>query len=152
MLRRRSRLVVKTGLKRRTPLRTSKEKRTGRRDTGPDRTTRELVLERDEYSCVICRTGPFGLQQHHRKPRRMGGRSDESINSPSNLITLCPGDHQWVEDRREEAYDLGYLVRERDDPAQVPVGIAGRGFFYLNADGSLTPVPHIDDVDGGEVA
>jgi 5-methylcytosine-specific restriction endonuclease McrA len=141
---RRSPLRAKTGLARRTPLRTSKEKKTGRRDTGPDRATRELVLERDDYRCVVCGTGPYGLQQHHRKPRRMGGRSDKTINSPSNLISLCPGDHSWVEGRREEAYELGYLVREQDDPAQIPVAVGGRGFLYLNPDGTVTPVPHLD--------
>lgn len=145
-MRRRSRLVAKTPLARRTPLRTSKEKRTGRRDTGPDRTTRELVLERDEYRCVHCGDNRE-LQQHHRKPRKSGGRADwRKSNSPANLVTICLDSHEWIESRREEAYDAGWLVRENDDPAEIPVHHQIYGLIYLLDDGSVRPVPHLGDV------
>lgn len=140
MLRRRSRLVAKTGLARRTPLLTSKEKRTGRRDTGPDRATRELVLSRDG-GCVMCGTGPYGVQIHHRKPRKSGGRAGKrESNSPANLITLCPKDHEWVESRRSEAYDAGLLVREADFPALVPIQHFLYGLVYLQDNGAVAPV------------
>lgn len=106
--------------------------------TGPDRATRDLVLARDG-GCVICGAGPYGLQVHHRKARRMGGRTDERINAPSNLVTLCAVDHTWVESRRAEALEMGLLVAEHDDPAQVPaLGL------LLDDDGGATPVPHAD--------
>jgi 5-methylcytosine-specific restriction endonuclease McrA len=144
-MRRRSRLVAKTPLSRRTPLRTTREKRTGRRDTGPDRTTRELVLERDEYRCVDCGDNE-NLQLHHRKPRKIGGRADwRKSNSPANLLTVCRDTHDWIESRREEAYDAGLLVHEHDDPAEVPVKhFLWQQLVYLDDDGGWRPVSHVD--------
>lgn len=127
-------------LKRNKPLRTSREKRTGRRDTGPDRTTRDKVLERDS-GCLICGAGPYGLQVHHRKPRRMGGRKVPGINSPANLISLCPTDHAWVESSRAEALEMGLLVSEHDDPAQVPVTHRDYGSVFLTDDGDYRLSP-----------
>jgi hypothetical protein len=150
MLRRRSRLVAKTGLARRTPLRTSREKKTGRRDTGPDRATRELVLERDEYRCVCCgkpvSDGPWSTQ--HRRARGNGGTSRPEINRPSNLIILCgsatsPGGcHLWCERRSTEAEDLGYVVslNSKEDPADVPVHHWLYGLVYLRDDGGIRRV------------
>jgi 5-methylcytosine-specific restriction enzyme A len=141
---RRSRLRAKTGLQRRSPLRTSRKKKTGRRDTGPDRATRDLVAERDA-GCVNCGIGPYGLQVHHRKPRRMGGRTDPRINAPSNLISLCQACHTWVELRRTEALDMGLLVRENDDPRKVPVPHAELGLVFLDDAGGWSPAPHINE-------
>jgi hypothetical protein len=135
MLRRRSRPAAKTPL-RRAPL------RTGRRDTGPDRATRELVLERDQYRCVACGAGILSrwYSIQHRKARGVGGGND-----PANLITLCgsatsPGCHLWCERRAEQARDAGYWVPSWDDPAAVPVRHAGYGLVYLWANGAVSPV------------
>lgn len=150
MLRRRSPLRAKTSLARRTPLRTSKEKKTGRRNTGPDRATRELVLERDEYRCIalfgaVCCGDNGHLELHHRKPRKAGGRADRrASNSPANVITICRDCHAWIESRREEAYDAGLLVREHDNPAEVPVQHQIYGLVYLLEDGTVEPVPHLE--------
>jgi 5-methylcytosine-specific restriction enzyme A len=119
-MKRRTRLQAKTPLRRSSPLLSKAEKRKPARRTGPDRTTRELVLERDS-GCVLCGKGPYGLQVHHRKPRRMGGSGDPAINAPSNLVSLCAEDHAWVESSREEALDMGLLLHDHDDPREVPV-------------------------------
>jgi hypothetical protein len=114
---------------RRTPLRTSREKRAGRRDTGPDRSVRELVLERDEYRCAVCGIGileiPFSV--HHRRNRGSGGSSDPAINAPSNLLTVCgtgtTGCHGWIGSSPAEALEHGYAVslNSREATTDVPV-------------------------------
>lgn len=89
----------------------------------------------------MCGKGPYGLQVHHRKPRRMGGRSDPAINAPANLVSLCLEDHQLTESCRREALDMGLLLHEHEDPARVPVRHEQFGVVYLLADGTLEPVP-----------
>lgn len=135
-LSRRTPLRAKAPLKRGKPLVAKPSKPARRKDTGPDRSTRDLVFERDG-GCVVCGCGPYGLQVHHRKPRRMGGRSTPAINAPSNLISLCVQDHGWVESRRAEAMELGLLVAEHDDPADVPLNHCLYGPVLLAADGSV---------------
>jgi 5-methylcytosine-specific restriction protein A len=137
-LRRSSPLRAKAPLKRRSPLRTKAEKTSRPKNTGPDRATRDLVFERDG-GCVVCGCGPYGLQVHHRKPRRMGGRSVPEINAPSNLISLCAADHGWVESRRAEALELGLLVAEHDDPRDVPLNHCLYGPVLLDHDGGWLP-------------
>jgi 5-methylcytosine-specific restriction protein A len=132
-------------LRRRAPIRTSKEKRTGRRDTGPSRDVRELVLERDDYTCACCGHsvlyGPYSLQ--HRVARGMGGTSDQAINRPSNLVTLCgsatsPGGcHLACEKRDPILLSLGFWLRRNEDPAQVPVAHAVHGWAFLLDDGTV---------------
>lgn len=91
-------------------------------------------LERDNYQCWgpaldlpgDCRLWPApGLHVHHRLPRGRSGRNDQC-----NLITLCSGHHDWVEKvRREEAKGLGLIIRNGEDPADVPV-LSRRGVIY----------------------
>lgn len=57
-----------------------------------------------EYGLLTACSG--GIQVHHRTPRGSGG-SRESLP----LATLCLGHHAWVESYREEARDIGLLVR-----------------------------------------
>lgn len=138
-------MMRRSPLKRRTPLRQVSAKRAAvqpkrQRDTGPDRATRDLVLDRD-LGCVVCGKGPYGLQVHHRKPRRMGGRTGSAINSPANLVAICPDDHAWAESNREAALDLGLLVREGDDPAAVWMHHRQLGVVLLGADGTVELAP-----------
>ena len=55
--------------------------------------TRERVLERDLYMCVMCYSEKC-LQAHHIKPRKLGGK-----NTMRNLITLCNKCHDIAEEK-----------------------------------------------------
>lgn len=168
-LKRTTRLTAKTplnrgtGLKRRTPLaevgrRAQVKDRKPCKNTGPSRTTRELVLERDDYTCALCGRSilgkPYSLQ--HRRPRGMGGTSRPDANSPAMLITLCgsatspDGCHLWCEQRNAEAEDMGFVIPVNSDvdPATVPVHHHVFGLAYLLHDGTVELVP----AAGGEAA
>lgn len=111
------------------------------RDTGPNKAVRELVRIRDGGS--VASGGQDGLQIHHRRPRGAGGSRRADTNQPQNLILLSAVDHAWVEANREEAFELGWLVSQWDDPAEVPVHHYRYGVVYLNADGSVSNVPPV---------
>ena len=166
-LKRTGRLVARkplnrgTGLTRRTPLaevgrRAQAKGRKPRKSTGPTRATRELVLERDDYTCALCGKAilgkPYSLQ--HRRAKGMGGSSRPDANSPAVLITLCgsatspDGCHLWCEQRNAEAEDLGFVIPVNSDvdPATVPVHHCTFGMVFLLHDGTVKPVP---DMDGG---
>jgi hypothetical protein len=92
----------------------------GRFETGPDRDTRAVVVERDCWACACCGTpidvGPYSMQ--HRVPRGGGGSSRPEINSPANLVTLCgsatsPGGcHIAAESRAQiDARSYGFWLR-----------------------------------------
>lgn len=118
-------------------------------DTGPDRGTRELVLERDDYRCASCSIPilgkPYSLQ--HRNARGMGGTSNPAANSPANLITLCgsatsPGGcHLLCEQRDREMHALGFWLENGQDPAATPVLHAVHGWVLLSPDGEVWPIP-----------
>lgn len=136
-------------LTRKTPLRpvspkkaTAQSKPAPRRETGPDRATRELCAGRDGYACGWCgrplAAGWRSLQ--HRLARGQGGD-----NRPSNLIWLCgsatsPGCHLRAEQRTEEGRLRGFWVPSWEDPAEVPVLHAAYGWVLLVDDGSTEPV------------
>jgi len=73
------------------------------------RSIRKTILERDDWSCVICGIGNeehqdnFGgksLNVHHIIPRSEfydGETLDEEANEPDNLVTLCHRHHKQVE-------------------------------------------------------
>jgi 5-methylcytosine-specific restriction protein A len=111
------------------------------RNTDPTRTTRETVFRRDERRCVVCGCEAYwrGLQVHHRRPRAMGGSRRPDTNSPPNLLTVCLDHHAWIESHRMESLAAGLLLRQSDDPAQVPVD-TWRGRIYLTPDGSFHAV------------
>lgn len=104
------------------------------RDTGPSKTTRDIVWARAGGRCELCGgslAGVQGFSVHHRLPRRMGGSRRPDLNTPANLILLCgsgtTGCHGRIESRREQAYDEGMLLHDGQDPATVPVLLACPG-------------------------
>lgn len=140
-------------LKRHKPLLSKAEKRKRPRDTGPVRSTRELVWERDEGRCALCGTSLLDRQSavHHRRNRGSGGSSDPAINSPANLLSVCDGPgscHEWIGDSPAEAYEAGYMVslNSDQDPADVPlIHAVFSASVYLNHDGTLRLPPEWSD-------
>lgn len=106
----------------------------------------QIVLQRSLGLCEVC--GKQGGQTHHRRARGMGGSKDPQTHKPSNLIRLCgslnvTGNcHAWVESHRTEALNEGLLVRQGQDPREVPVKLS-RGWVFLDDDGNYIPVPEV---------
>ena len=59
-----------------------------RKSKGQNR-LRDLVFERDSYTCVLCNKAATDL--HHVIPRRRGGQ-----DLPQNLVSLCRMHHDLV--------------------------------------------------------
>lgn len=136
-------------LKRRKPLLSKAEKRKRPRDTGPDRATRELVDERDDWHCACCGNSVYGrpFSRQHRIARGMGGTSDPALNRPSNIVLLCgsatsPGGcHLACEQREERLHALGFWLNSWENPAAVPVAHASYGWVLLLPDGGVDVLP-----------
>lgn len=156
-LRRRTRLKPSKPLERRTPLREVSEKRAAAlppsrrpKDTGPDRTTRDLIKLRDEWRCCVCGESVYDRQVsiHHRRNRGSGGTRDAAVNRPSNLLLVCgtgsTGCHGDLTDNRQRdvALDAGWIVstNSTDEPINVPVHHAVHGLIYLDDEGDWSPV------------
>ena len=123
---------------------------TQRVDTGPDRSTRDLVKERDDWRCASCgkpATGTPGVDYsiQHRVARGDGGTSDPAINSPANLILLCgsalTGCHGKAERREREMHQKGFRLEHWQKPAKEPVAHALHGRVLLLPDGGVLPIP-----------
>jgi hypothetical protein len=140
-------------LARRTPLRVMSAKRAALmpkarrpKDTGPDRATRGLVLERDDYSCFCCGRPVIGKDHslQHRDARGMGGSSDPTVNSPANLITLLGSAttecHGRVERFLRDDNVKGYWLKSGQKPEETPVLHWRLGPVLLGHDGSVTEV------------
>lgn len=105
--------------------------------TGPDRRTRQLIIDRAGRICERCEIAP-GEQIHHRRPRMAGGTKDPRINLPSNLVLLCGACHRWVESHREDAREDGWLLRSVAEAATVPVVSTWGAVRTHGDDGSIT--------------
>lgn len=118
-------------------------------DTGPDRNTRALVVEREVWACGSCGhpidVGPYSIQ--HRVARRSGGTSDPAANSPANLILLCgsatsPGGCHLLAEQRDALMNLrGFWLKPGQKPEDTPVDHFAYGWVFLESDGSVTQVP-----------
>jgi 5-methylcytosine-specific restriction protein A len=116
-------------------------------ETGPDRDTRAVVLERDCWACSCCGqpidVGDYSIQ--HRVPRGSGGTSRPEINSPANLATLCgsstSGCHLAAESRAQIMHDAGFWLEHHEDPETTPVRHHAYGWVLLGFDGSINPIP-----------
>ena len=119
----------------------------GSRYCAPCLVVRELVLERDSYSCVCC--GTCIIDRHyslgHRLRASQGGRA-----VPSNLVTLLGlgGElhHGRVDLYRDPAdATKGYRLKSGQHPAQVPVLLVrpdgSRASRYLWDDGTARDLP-----------
>lgn len=126
-----------------------------RKDTGPDRRTRGLVLARDNFQCVACGKPVGGActwwSLQHRLARGQGGG-----NELWNLILLCgsatsEGCHLRCEQRDREMQARGYWLESWQDPRTEPVMIVGEdggvtvwlddSGNYLDEDGNVITAP-----------
>lgn len=110
--------------------------------TGFSAKVRKIIHARSDHCCEVCGVeivDGMSRSAHHRRPRGMGGNKSAASNSASAGLYLCgdgvAGCHGWIESHRPEAYELGLLVRQHEDPAEVPVSIK-RGLVFLDDAGN----------------
>lgn len=101
---------------------------------------KQIMLRRSYGICELCNKTTAG-HFHHRKPRRMGGVSGDSIrdvNRPSNGLALCGKCHDTVERRRGWAMDSGLLLKGGQDSAETPALLPRyRGWVLLDDEGNV---------------
>lgn len=123
------------------------------------RELRRAVYDRQEGRCVV--TGaPLGdrdgdtWHMHHRRPGSMGGTERQNQQQLGNVIGLLARVHNFgapgllldgavrsVHGSPAWSKPLGLLLSSSvDEPASVPVRVAGRGFVFLLDDGRVIPV------------
>lgn len=101
---------------------------------------RELIKLRAAGRCEICGSRVLGGHIHHRQPRGMGGsRKDESKGSAANGLYIHPGCHVTVEMSRSRALDQGWLMKQGQEPTEVPVRLWD-GWWLLADDGTMSKV------------
>lgn len=151
--------MKRTPIQRKTPMQSGSQraraaKPKAARYTGPTKSLRLEVLERDDYTC--CRCGltihgkPYSLQ--HRLPRGRGG-----TNTLANLVTFC-GDathpdycHSHVEQWRARATREGWLVPTGIRPEDWPVHRFGQ-LWSMPGEGWVECEPHPMQVEMGSAA
>jgi len=113
----------------------------------PTASALEAVQERDQGRCASCGLNIVGERSrdwslHHRRAAGMGGNRSPISHGPANLVllhgsgvTLC---HGHVESHRSESLELGLLVRQADDPREVPIEHAVHGLVLLTEEGGYT--------------
>lgn len=113
---------------------------TTRRETGFDRRTKALILDRDGHACVCCglTAAQTRIVCHHRRNRGHGGSKDPVTNGPANGIACCWTCNDLMESsapRATEARARGWKLTAGQNPLQVPViDWVGR-HWYLDAHG-----------------
>jgi len=99
---------------------------------------RTIIHQRAEWWCERCGLAR-GVQAHHRRARGMGSTRRPESNGASNAGWLCLPCHHWAETHREAARSEGWLLRQNDDPATIPVLYRGT-LVVLDDLGNLTEV------------
>lgn len=105
----------------------------------PARATRDLVLARDDWTCLGCGQSVLAMRWwslQHRKARGQGGS-----NGPENLCTLCgsatsAGCHFLCEQRDSEMQARGLWVPSWNDPATTAVVLWTGRAVYLTTEGT----------------
>ena len=108
--------------------------------TGFSPTVRATIIARADRYCERCGLWP-GIEAHHRRPRGMGGTNRHSTNYASAGLWLCRTCHHDIETHRTEAIDKGWLVRQTEEPLDVPV-------LYRGTWVRLDDLGNLHDVDG----
>jgi len=97
-----------------------------------------LIQTRARGLCERCGYGNSTTQLHHRRPRGMGGTKRPDTNTASAGVLLCQPCHIEVESHRLKAYSDGWLVRQHQNPADIPVYRKGR-WVLLDDEGGFHP-------------
>lgn len=103
-----------------------------RKDTIP-RKIRALVNARDPW-CVMCGS-TSGLEQHHRRPKQMGGDPRACADCCCNIVRACAEHHRWIHANRREAEAMGLLL-----PAETVLP-GSVGVMRASEDGGVTSWP-----------
>jgi hypothetical protein len=78
---------------------------------------------------------------HHRLNRSQGG-----LWTPANILHICRQAHTAIGSDPKYAAGQGWSIRNRRNPADVPLWLAGRGFCFLHDNGHVTEAPDEEDV------
>lgn len=91
--------------------------------TGFSPQVRAIITSRSGRYCEIGLNGctDRAVHKHHRRCRGMGSTKRPETNQAANGLDVCLHCHEWVESHRREAYEYGWLVRQTEEPADVPV-------------------------------
>ena len=101
-------------------------------------TVRNQIKKRSKERCEVCGALALHPQIHHRRPRGMGGSKDPVTGSAANGMWIHATCHSKIESERSWALDRGYLVRQSDDPREVPIKIFGL-WWLLDEEGNRKP-------------
>lgn len=77
----------------------------------PCATSERARLISSATSCEIC-SGTRSLDQHHIRPKGMGGSKDPAVEAPENKITLCRTCHRNI-------HEGGWLLQRSDHELRV---------------------------------
>lgn len=108
------------------------------RRTGPISAVVDILEDRCEGLCERCGERP-AVHTHHRLPRRMGGTRRPEVNLPPNLLRLDLLCHDWIENNRTVALDLGFLLHDGDYPRREKVLWRGEERYLDNKGGFGDP-------------
>ncbi|WP_255801113.1 hypothetical protein [Mycobacteroides abscessus] len=86
----------------------------------------------------VCQGSGSQLVGHHRRPRGDGGTKRQSSRLAANGLMACTWCHTFLETgERGEARELGFIVDQNQEPAEVAVFYRHEQTVRLRDDGSL---------------
>lgn len=103
--------------------------------TGFAKSVRAIIIARAQNHCEVCGINA-PAQIHHRRARGMGSTTRPETNQAANGLAACTDCHRQIESRREFALDRGWLVRQNQVPADVPLVHHG-SWALLDDEGSV---------------
>lgn len=112
-----------------------------RRNTGFSDEVKAVIRARANDRCERCNDRTSDMQFHHRRPRGMGGTRRADTNTAAAGVLLCGTCHRTVEAHRSQALDDGWLVRQSQNPLEVPVLYRTGRLSLLDSDGFTYPIP-----------
>lgn len=111
------------------------------RPTGFPRPVIELVTARSQNYCECMSTGCTLIAEHihHRRPKGLGGTRRPESQWASNALHVCLRCHLKIHAMPTWSRTHGFLVRQSDEPATVPLYWRFSQTVLLTDTGSFTP-------------